>query len=88
MAPPFVAHIIAWTQSVFFTVKENELCMHPDSEEAFSHAAITARFVQISTSVGSQVFICTAELTMATWDERNYQSFEMAARGFESGFAR
>ena len=25
---------------------------------------------------------------MATWDERNCQSFETAARGFEHGFSR
>ena len=58
--------------------------------EAYSHAAITARrlCVQIPMSVCSHVLIYTAERTVATWDERIYQSFETAATGFEPEFSR
>ena len=53
------------------------------------HATVTARrpFVQTSISVCSQVLIYTAEWTVATWYERNCQSFKTAARGFEPGFS-
>ena len=58
--------------------------------EALSSAAITARrlFVHIYTSVCSQVLIYTAEWTVTMWGERNCQSFETAAWGFEPEFSR
>ena len=51
------------------------------------HSAML-QLLQISTSVCSQVLIYTAEWTVAMWDERNCQSFETAARGFEPRFSR
>ena len=44
--------------------------------------------VQISISDYFQVLIYAAEWTVAKWDERNCQSFETAARVFETGFSR
>ena len=56
--------------------------------EAFGHAAIAARRPLIkSISVCSQILINTTEVSVATWGERNCQSFETPERCFETGFS-
>ena len=75
---------------LYSAVSSHRNCSKRFLGEAFSSATIIARrlFVQISTRVCSQVLIYTAERTVTTWDERNCERFETAAKGFEPGFSR